>query len=188
MSTEMKPSEPLEPTPDGKKGRPTPTRKEREAAHRRPLVVDPKADKQAQREMRRALQDRQQRALLDGDEANMPPEHAGKERRFIRDFVDARTGVAEFLLPLSLFFVVASFYFNANSQWGSWVIIGFYLVVLVCIVEIAWSTSRLRRALAAKFGATRLPRGWRFYSSARAMNMRRLRVPRAKNKRGEYPQ
>lgn len=88
------------PKPTGK-GHATPSRREQEALRKRPLVLDRKADAARIREERRAQLDREHKAMMTGDERNMPSMHAGAPRRFARDFIDARTTIGEFLLPAS---------------------------------------------------------------------------------------
>ncbi|WP_062378275.1 DUF3043 domain-containing protein [Demequina pelophila] len=169
------------------KGRPTPKRKEQEAARRRPVIADTKAAKKAQRERQREMREKEYQAMRRGDERNMPLEHRGPERRFLRDYVDARTGLGEFLLPLSIVFVVLSLMVPASSYAGFGLIILFYTLVLVVAVDTFLMIRRIRKAFDGKFGAGRMPRGWVFYVIARHLNIRRFRVPKPVVKRGEFP-
>ena len=73
------------------KGTPTPKRKDQEAARKRPLVPnDRKASKAAERV---AIQDQRQKmrqALDTGDEKFLPLRDKGPQKRYTRDYVDAR--------------------------------------------------------------------------------------------------
>jgi len=169
------------------KGKPTPRRKEQEAARRRSLVVDPKSSSKERRERAREQRAKEQAALMSGDERHMPAEHRGPERRFMRDFVDARMGLGEFLLPVSFVFVIVSLFFNGNTAVGGWIILGFYALVFVTLGETLWAVRSLRKHLIAKFGDKPLPRAWRLYVIGRMLNLRRLRVPKPMVKRGEFP-
>lgn len=169
------------------KGRPTPKRRVQEAAHQRPIVMDPKASTKEKREKVRARRAKEQQALLTGDERNMPLEHRGPERRFIRDFIDARTGLGEYLMPASIAFVIVSLIFNGNPNVSGWIILGFYVLVFVTLGETFWAMRSLRRLMSAKFSGAPMPRGWRLYAAGRMLNLRRLRVPRPVVKRGEFP-
>lgn len=168
----------------GKKNHPTPKRKDQEAARRRGMVLDVKADAKERRARARAQREKEYEAMRKGDDRNMPAEHRGPERRFIRDFVDARTSLGEFLLPLSIMFVLLSL---VNSPFGVILILAFYAIVLVAVVETWIAMRRLKKYFIAKFGANKLPRGWSFYAISRALNLRRFRTPKPKVKRGEYP-
>ncbi|WP_062311565.1 DUF3043 domain-containing protein [Demequina rhizosphaerae] len=170
-----------------KKGRPTPKRKDQEAARRRPVVADTKADKKAQRERQRLQREKEFQAMREGDERNMPYEHRGPERRFLRDYVDARTSPGEFLLPMSIVFVIASLAVPANSWAGLALIVLFYVIVIGVAIDTWLMIRRLKKLFIAKFGAKRIPRGWTFYIIARHLNVRRFRAPKPVVKRGEFP-
>lgn len=169
------------------KGHPTPKRKEREAAQRRAIIADPKAGAKERRARVREQRAREQQAMLNGDERHMPAEHRGPVRRYIRDFIDARTSLGEFALPGSILFVIASLFFNTNPNVGTLIIFGFYALVFAAIGDTLWAMRSMKKRLTEKFGPDALGRGWRLYSAARLMNLRRLRVPRPMVKRGEYP-
>lgn len=169
-----------------KKGRPTPTRKEQEAKNQRGLVIDPKADSKERKAKVRAERESQYQAMRNGDERNMPLEHRGPERRFLRDYVDARTSIGEFLLPLSIVFVIGSLFLKDPALGGAMIMV-FYAFVLAAGIDTWLMTRRLKKYFIAKFGDGKLPRGWVFYVISRHFNMRRFRVPRPKVKRREFP-
>lgn len=182
--TPAAPDEPI--TPSGKKAQPTPKRKEQEAANKRGLVVDVKSDAKQRRAKDRARREMEYSALRTGDERNMPIEHRGPEKRFVRDYIDARTSIGEFLLPFSLLFVLLSI-IPALGDLGFVVILAFYVIVLMAGVETWLMLRRLKKQLIAKFGENGIPRGFTFYAISRSLNVRRFRTPKPKVKRGEYP-
>ena len=173
-------------TPSAGKGHATPKRKEQEAARKRGMVLDVKTDAKERRARDRARREAEYVALRTGDERNMPVEHRGPEKRFIRDYIDARTSIGEFLLPVALIFVVASLVWSKGAV-GGYLVLAFYVIVLGTLVDTVLMMRRLKRKVIAKFGATKVPRGFTFYSIARALNIRRFRTPKPVVKRGEYP-
>ncbi len=86
--------EPVSTAPNGKKGRPTPTRKAAEAARIRPLVPkDRKEAKRAARAARNARFEAEQRAMVTGEEKYLPARDKGRARRFVRHTKNASMAV-----------------------------------------------------------------------------------------------
>lgn len=176
-------------TPSGSgKGRPTPTRREAEAANRRPLVPsDRKAAAKAARSRSREEREVRMRGMQAGDERFLPARDRGPQRRYARDYVDARWNVGEFFLPIALvFFVVMIFTNRSQSPVSLLLLVLLYGLVLLAIVDAFVMWQKLKRRLRAKFGD--VEKGTAFYSVTRAFQMRRTRVPRPTSpKRGAYP-
>ncbi|RRC96325.1 DUF3043 domain-containing protein [Schaalia canis] len=185
------------PTPERgqKKGRPTPTRREAQARHQRPLVpADRKAAKRAAREKRNEAYRREQEALLTGDERYLPPTHRGKVRRFVRDWLDARWSASEFIVPVMLLFLVgitAVAFANLGEDLSRTIAltlsITFYSLFALSIVEgiIVWRG--LRRRIEQRYPDEDIPRGTWFYAYSRMVMARRWRTPAPQVKRGEFP-
>ena len=92
-----------------KKGRPTPKRREAEAARRKPLVVaDRKAAKQADREERARQRAIVRQGMLEGDDRYLAPRDRGPVRAYVRDRVDGRFSVGQVMLPVLLTVLVLS--------------------------------------------------------------------------------
>lgn len=166
-----------------KKG-PTPTRAEREAARRRPLVPeDRKAARKAARDAEMVERQKMRMAMETGDERNMPLRDRGPQKRFARDWVDARTGVGEWLMVIVLVYVFLAFL--PQSDLAIWLTFSLWAIVLLVVLEGVLISFQLKRLLAAKFGE--VERGVRWYGVMRAMQLRRLRLPKPQTKRGQYP-
>lgn len=166
------------------KGRPTPTRKEREAARKRPLV--PSDRREAARQSRSQLQSQRERArigLANGEEKYLPQRDKGPQRRYVRDYVDARFSLGEILLPL-LVLTILSYFFESIAPY---VLIAVWGVIAILIVEGVIVGFVLRRKLAAKFGEGKVEKGVRWYAFMRMIQMRILRLPKPQVKRGQFP-
>src|SRR6476619_6571039 len=95
---------------EGAKNRPTPKRRDQEAARKRPLVVtDRKAARDTERTKRREAQLKQRQAMVTGDDSHLPVRDKGPVRRYIRDYVDARWNLGEFMLPVMVVVLALSF-------------------------------------------------------------------------------
>ena len=164
------------------KGHATPTRKEREAANKRPLVPDDR--KEARRQNRSRMLEERERArvgMAAGDERYLPTRDRGPQKRYVRDYIDARYSVGELTIPFMVLVILTSFV-PALMEIGVIVMWGFVIIVIVdCLVM----TSLLRRSLRAKFGSS--DRGVSWYASMRSIQLRPMRMPRPAVRRREYP-
>lgn len=167
------------------KGRPTPTRKEREAARKRPLV--PNDRRAAARASRAELAARRERARIGmerGEERYLPTRDRGPQKRYVRDYVDARWSVGEVLLPLMVLVILT--YFVPIAEVAVIALAAVWVVILIVVIDCVILGRVLRRKLAAKFGADKVEKvAW--YASMRAVQLRALRLPKPQVKRGEYP-
>lgn len=192
-SSEESPVQTAPAAADGRKGRPTPSRREAEARHNRPLVP---ADRKEAKRLAKAKRDeayrREQEALITGDERYLPLRDRGRVRRYARDWVDARWSVSEFFVPFMLVFLAAMMAVSfiqteIASQILVWVTGAFYGLLLVSIAEgiVVWQ--RLKRRVAERFPDDQIPRGTWFYIYSRMVMARRWRSPRPQVARGEFP-
>ena len=171
---------------EGAKNRPTPKRKDREAANRRPLVVtDRKAARSVDRDKRREAQLKQRAAMVTGDDANLPARDKGPVRRYIRDYVDARWNFGEFMLPVMVVVLALSF-IRVPAVFAA-VSIGVYGLLLAAAGDGFLMWRRLKAKLIAKFGEDKVGRGLAMYAGMRGFQIRRSRMPRALAKRGQFP-
>jgi hypothetical protein len=168
----------------GAKNRPTPKRSVAEAANKRPLVpTDRKVAGKQSREQLREQRMKQRQAMLSGDERALPARDAGAVRRYVRDYVDARYSVGEFLLPLVVIVFVLTLTRQAYLALPA--IIVTYGMVFAFLLDAMYMRYRLRKLLTEKFGS--VERGIVFYAVTRALQLRRWRMPRPKVSRGQYP-
>lgn len=187
------PQAPVNPKFTPKKGRPTPSRKEQQAARRQPLVVnDRKEAKAREREAMAKARERQNDALMGGDQRYLPAVDRGSQRRYIRDYIDARRNLGDFMLFVLLVVFLGSLI--AQIVTGSNAAVApiyetltyvMYALIILWVVDyfILWHS--LKKKLVAKFGE--LERGSRMYTFNRVTLPRRMRRPVPMVKYGEYP-
>jgi len=167
------------------KGRPTPTRREREEANRRPLVATGKEAQKAQRARLAEQRDKARVGLANGEEKFLPERDKGPQRRFIRDYVDARYSVGEAMIPIMILVIVMSIVQVAAVQAVTlFVLWGFFLVAIAdCLVAGHLVTKKLTE----KYGAGAVQRGNRWYTAMRCMQIKPMRLPKPQVKRREFP-
>ncbi|OFE16351.1 hypothetical protein BA895_19465 [Humibacillus sp. DSM 29435] len=183
LNEELATSEALDERP-GAKNRPTPKRRDQEAANKRPLIVtDRKAAGKTDKVARREAQAKQRAGMMSGDERYLAARDKGPRRRFIRDSVDARWNIGEFLLPIMLLVLLLSF---VKTSWALLLVFALvYGLIAVSILDSVLMWRRTRKKLEAKLGPPQ--KGEAFYAIMRAFQMRRTRMPKPQVARGEAP-
>ncbi len=169
----------------GKKGRPTPKRKDQEAARRRPLVpADREAAKKQAKAESRLERAKSREAFARGDESALPARDRGPVKRFIRDTVDSRWNIGEILLPLMLLVLVMTVIPSKAFQVASLIMV--WLVIMIGVIDCVLLWRRLKKQINERFH-TDPPKGSKSYAIMRAFQMRMSRMPRPQVKRGEQP-
>ena len=169
------------------KGRPTPTRKEKEEARKRPLVSNDRAE--ARRQARAAGQIQREKArigMANGEERYLPMRDRGPQKKFVRDYIDARFSVGEALIPLMLGVIVLTFFPQVIVQTIG--LIALWVFFAVAVIDCFVVGLIVKKKLAAKFGETRVESGVRWYAAMRALQLRVMRMPKAQVARGAYPE
>ena len=169
------------------KGRATPTRREKEEARKQPLVGgDRTAARKQSRELARAQREKARAGAAAGDDRYLSPVDRGPQRRYAREYVDARFSIAELMIPLLIFAIVLSYVPVPKSvlELSTIVFVSFFVILIADCFLLAY---RLRRKLAAKYGAENVQKVG-LYAAVRAVQLPILRLPRTKVRRGQYPE
>jgi hypothetical protein len=133
------------------KGRPTPTRKEAEAARKAALTaqVDPKSARKAEREASRQARYEAQQGLRSGDPKKLPARDSGPVKAWVRDVVDGRISMGEIFIPVAVVVLVLGFVRVSAVQVALlWVWLFVLIGVVVDSLFLVW---RLRRTLPVQF-------------------------------------
>ena len=168
----------------GGKGRPTPSRKEAEAAAKARAKVPRTRREQmmAQRGARSESSKTVRQGMKDGDERYMLARDKGPVRRFIRDFVDSRFSFVELMVPLLIVTLLLGY---SGSPYlvgvGNTVLLG---TVLLVVLDIFLMRFKLRRELARRF-PDEPTKGTTYYAIMRALQMKFMRMPKAQVKIGQ---
>jgi len=175
------------------KGHATPSRKEREAANQRPLVPKRQAMTKEDRRKKAAERTTARAGYEAGDERYLPVRDKGPQRRYVRDYVDAKYTVGEFMIPIMFAGVVVTFLPNFGSKTAeglllqSTLLIAVYGFLIIGIADVLIWSRKMLRLMGEKFGATNLEKGLRWYAGVRAFQFRPLRTPKPRVQRGQFP-
>lgn len=165
-------------TKNSGKGRPTPTRKEREAANRKPLVGNKSKEAMvAARAKQREDRLKVRQAMLSGDERYLLGRDRGPQRKLAREVIDGRYTLIEGLMPLMVLFLLIT---SVTNDAAKNIIT---LVMIIALVTVTIEVSLLQRLIKGKvkdkLGAdTKLQKGTWFYTFTRGMQPRPLRIPK----------
>jgi hypothetical protein len=168
----------------GKKGRPTPSRREVEAANKaRAKVPRTRKERAAAAKLARAESSSKTRqALRTGAERDLPARDKGPVRRFVRDYVDHRFSLIEILIPLMLVVIVIGW--MGNSALATYLNLTLLCVFALIIVDLLRMRFRLRKELRERFPDTNAA-GTTYYAIARSLQMRFMRLPKPQVKLGQ---
>ena len=169
---------------DNKKGRPTPKRKEAEAARRVSSIApaSTKAEKARAKDAAKSARIAQRAAYLRGDESALPFRDKGPVRKHVRNYVDSRRSIGEYFLPVIFVVLFLTLIPSKIFQLGSIAVM--YTVLLVSVVDGFLLTRKLKREVSAKFPGAEL-KGIGMYGWLRSTQMRRMRTPKPSIKAGE---
>jgi hypothetical protein len=169
---------------EGGKGRPTRTRREAEAEAKARAKV-PRTRKElaaAQREGRTDSSQKMRAALKGGDPKFLPARDRGPVKAFLRDLVDSRFSFVSLMIPLLILTLVLGYSGNVQAMAiGNAILLGTLLLVGVEMVVLRF---RVRRELARRF-PDEPTKGTTYYALVRAMQMRFMRLPKARVKMGQ---
>ncbi len=170
------------------KGRPTRSRKDAEEA-RKKAMKKPQTRKEQmlrEREARAKLRRKQQEALRGGDDDHLPPRDRGPVRALVRDVVDRRVNVAEYLLPILLVVIVLNLLNSSvfqEPQVDAFIMLTWLALILLTIFDEIRMVRLVKRTVADRFGAEK-QRGNTGYAVLRSTQLRRFRLPKVQIERG----
>lgn len=177
---------PSTPTDEKKgKGTPTPTRAEQEAARKRPLV--PTDRKTAGRESRSKMAEERAKArvgMANGEEKYLTARDRGPQRRYVRNYVDARLNIGELMLPLLLVVIALGLVNNVTVQFISYIALWVYLIAVIFDSFLLGFV--VKRRIEAKWGKGSMQKGTRWYAAMRAIQFRMIRLPKPQVKRFHF--
>ncbi len=171
-------------TPSNGKGRPTPARKQQEAARRKPVVGDKSPDAvKAARAQAAAERRKAREGMMRGEERYLTARDKGPQRRLARDVVDSRFTAGQLVMPA--LFVMIILTYSGNQAIEVVTLLVMWLLFFVIAVDAFFIGRRVQRVVEAKYGAGKLEKGVRWYAAMRSIQMRPMRLPKPQVKRGE---
>lgn len=181
ISAESAPHDADDQAPLGK-GRPTPTRAEREAARKRPLVADTKEAKARAKAQMAEQREKARVGMAAGDDRYLAARDKGPQRRFVRDWVDSGWNIAEFVMPVMVVVLLLMFINVPLIQVYSYAVL--WVFVIFTVIDMIITSIRVKRAARRKFGEDRIEKGLGWYGAMRTVQMRFMRLPKPQAKRG----
>jgi hypothetical protein len=168
------------------KGRATPKRAEAEAA-RKKRMAPPRSRKEAsalRRERMKEQRLKQRLALAGGDDKYLPAKDQGPVKKYVRDYVDSRRTIGEFLIPVFLVVFVGLIVLSSVAPSAPLAGSVPWLVVMGALaVDSVRIVRGVKRGITERFGAEEA-KGITFYTLMRSWQMRRLRLPKARVRPG----
>lgn len=154
-----------------KKSGPTPTRKQAEAARRQRLTTQLSKKELARRQ-------RAERMKTMAARENAP------DKQLLRDYIDARRNVGEFLLPGMIVILAASFLYTIAPNLSIIATVMMYVFLAVVIVDVYLMWRGFKKLLNERMPGTPT-RGLLMYGMNRTIQIRRFRMPKPQVNRGD---
>jgi hypothetical protein len=167
---------------DGK-GRPTPTRKEAEQA-RKQRLTPAKGRKGSSAVARQRVSEQRakmRQAMETGDERYLPARDRGPVKKFVRDYIDTRRTIGEYLLVVFFVSLLLAWTIPGLAALSSW---AFLVILIAMFVDSIRIVRGVKAAVRTRFGDDKT-KGIAMYAVMRAWQMRRLRLPKPQLKRGD---
>ena len=188
-SKSSEPSPPVVEQPTAGKGHATPSRREAEAARKQRVKIPAKATtkdaKKAAKERERDERARARKGMMAGEERFMPARDQGPVRAFARDFVDSRFTMAEYFIVIAVGVLLLGFIPIQPLQF--WVTVVFFAFAALLVIDSIIMVFMLNRLAAEQFPDPKDRKGLSLYANLRVMQLRRLRLPPPRVKRGGMP-
>jgi hypothetical protein len=169
-----------------RKGRPTPSRREAEAANKAKAKV-PRTRKEqaaARRLARTETSGKMREAMKSGDDRYLPARDKGPVRRFVRDYIDSSFWVLELMLPAMVVFLI--FGYSGSTTLAGYANLALPAMLLVVVIEGFRLRSKLRKEIRKRFpDDPDAERGSTMYAVMRALQVRFLRMPKPQVKIGQ---
>ena len=167
-----------------KKGRPTPKRKEAQAATKVSALApaSSKAEKKRSKDQARAARLLQRQAYLRGDENALPMRDRGPEKKFVRNYIDTRRSIGEYFLPIIGFVLILSLI--PLSVFAVAGIVIMYSVLLFSIIDGFFLSRKIKAEVTKRF-PDKSTKGLGLYGWLRSTQMRRMRAPKPQVKAGD---
>lgn len=166
-----------------KKGKPTPKRREAEGKRRGPVPPPPMSQREAMKrakgnkeERRKAASERRER-MMQGDDRYLMPRDKGPVRAYVRDLVDTRRHLMGLFMPLVLIVFATTLAQNMLIQ--QYATLFCMALLIMMVIEGSLLGRYVNKRVRAKFPDHKdrpFALGW--YAFTRAMQIRKLRVPR----------
>jgi hypothetical protein len=149
------------------------------------MVQAPRNRKEAVRLQREQAKERRRdarKAMMSGDDRYLTPRDRGPVRAFVRDFVDSRRNLTAWFIPATfLVFILGASPVPAMQAAAN-------AVLVTVIVVVIMDSMRLSRTVVSEV-QKRFPneptKGLKMYAVMRAMQFRRMRMPKARVKVGD---
>ena len=150
-----------------------------------PAKATTKDAKKAAKERERDERARARKGMMAGEERFMPARDQGPVRAFARDFVDSRFTMAEYFIVIAVGVLLLGFIPIQPLQF--WVTVVFFAFAALLVIDSIIMVFMLNRLAKEQFPDPKDRKGLSLYAILRVMQLRRLRLPPPRVKRGGMP-